>query len=130
MVISSCHSSEGWYPLPLGEGRLGATYSLCEASRFRPFGPGNDLGSSLRWNDGCGYASRLSAERPETVHEGSAGVSSSQHFAGELFRKIAGVNSMHVPYKSGGAVVLDFIAGRVHWTFAFAASLPYHAAAS
>ena len=54
-----------------------------------------------------------------------SGIGSSQHLAGELFRKVAGVNLLHVPYKGGGAVVLDLIAGRVHLTFGSATALPH-----
>ena len=55
---------------------------------------------------------------------GSAGVGSSQHLSGELFRKMADINIQHVPYKGGAAVVLDLIAGRVHMTFGSATSIP------
>jgi tripartite-type tricarboxylate transporter receptor subunit TctC len=67
----------------------------------------------------------LAKAKPGFYSYGSAGVGSSQHLAGELFRKMAGINVTHVPYKGGGAVVLDLIAGRVHMTFGSATSLPH-----
>ncbi len=67
----------------------------------------------------------LAKAKPGAYSFGSAGIGSSQHLAGELFRKMAGINILHVPYKGGGAVVLDLIAGRVHMTFGSATSLPH-----
>ena len=67
----------------------------------------------------------LAKAKPGVYSFGSAGVGSSQHLAGELFRKMAGINLLHVPYKSGGAVALDLIAGRVHMTFGSNTSLTH-----
>lgn len=67
----------------------------------------------------------LAKSKPGGYSYGSAGVGSSQHLAGELFRKMAGINIVHVPYKGGGAVVLDLIAGRVQMTFGSATALPH-----
>ena len=67
----------------------------------------------------------LAKAKPGALSYGSAGVGSSQHLAGALFAKMAGINILHVPYKGGGAVVLDLIAGRVQMTFGSATSLPH-----
>jgi tripartite-type tricarboxylate transporter receptor subunit TctC len=67
----------------------------------------------------------LAKAKPGAYSYGSAGVGSSQHLAGALLAKMAGINILHVPYKGGGAVVLDLIAGRVHMTFGSATSLPH-----
>lgn len=67
----------------------------------------------------------LAKAKPGAYSFGSAGIGSSQHLAGELFRKMAGINILHVPYKGGGAVVLDLIAGRVQLTFGSATALPH-----
>ncbi len=67
----------------------------------------------------------LAKVKPGAITFGSAGVGSSQHLAGELFRKMAGVNIVHVPFKSGAAVVIDLVAGRVQITFGSATSLPH-----
>ena len=67
----------------------------------------------------------LAKAKPGAYSYGSAGVGSSQHLSGELFRKMAGINIQHVPYKGGAAVVLDLIAGRVHMTFGSATSIPH-----
>lgn len=47
----------------------------------------------------------------------SAGVGSSNHLSGELFRVMAGVDVVHVPYKGGGAAVVDLVAGQVSMYF-------------
>lgn len=66
----------------------------------------------------------LAKAKPGVYSFGSAGVGSSQHLAGELFRKMAGINILHVPYKGGAAVVIDLVAGRVHMTFGSNTSIP------
>jgi len=67
----------------------------------------------------------LAKAKPGGLAYGSAGIGSSQHLSGELFKSMAGVNIVHVPYKGGGAAVLDLIAGRVQFTFGAATSLPH-----
>lgn len=47
----------------------------------------------------------------------SAGVGSSNHLSGELFRIMAGIDIVHVPYKGGGAAVTDLLAGQVSMYF-------------
>jgi tripartite-type tricarboxylate transporter receptor subunit TctC len=47
----------------------------------------------------------------------SAGVGTSVHMAGELFKNMAGVQMTHVPYKSSVAALVDLMAGRVDVMF-------------
>ncbi len=47
----------------------------------------------------------------------SAGVGTSVHMAGELFKKMAGVDMTHVPYRSSVAALVDLMAGRVDVMF-------------
>jgi len=42
-----------------------------------------------------------------------SGTGSGQHLSGELFKKMAGIDMVHVPYKGGGPAVQDLIAGQV-----------------
>ncbi len=67
----------------------------------------------------------LARAKPGSLNYGSAGSGSSQHLAGELFKKMAGVDMVHIPYKGGGAVVIDLVSGQVHLTFGSATSLPH-----
>jgi tripartite-type tricarboxylate transporter receptor subunit TctC len=48
----------------------------------------------------------------------SAGIGTGTHLAGEMFKLQTGADLVHVPYRGGGAVVADLIAGRVALTFA------------
>ena len=43
----------------------------------------------------------------------SGGSGSSQHIYGELFKTLAGVNMVHVPYRGGGPALIDLLAGQV-----------------
>ncbi|MFN7085639.1 MAG: Bug family tripartite tricarboxylate transporter substrate binding protein [Burkholderiales bacterium] len=55
--------------------------------------------------------------RPGELLMGSAGNGSTSHLAGELFKQFAGVNLMHVPYKSGGQLVVGVLSGESHLSF-------------
>ena len=56
----------------------------------------------------------------------SAGLGSQTHLAGELFRKIAKVDILHVPYRGSPAAVTDLLAGRVSMAFqVLPLTLPY-----
>jgi tripartite-type tricarboxylate transporter receptor subunit TctC len=50
---------------------------------------------------------------PGHHHYGAAGIGSTVHLAGELFKARAGVDMGHVPYRGGPPLLLDLIAGRV-----------------
>jgi len=67
----------------------------------------------------------LAKAKPGSLAYGSAGIGSSQHLSGELFKSMTGVNMVHVPFKGGAAVVIDLVAGRVQLTFGATTSLPH-----
>jgi tripartite-type tricarboxylate transporter receptor subunit TctC len=52
----------------------------------------------------------------------AAGYASSLHMAGELFKAMAGVDILHVSYKSGGLAIPDLEAGRVDMAFSVMSS--------
>ena len=54
--------------------------------------------------------------QPGKLSIGSSGAGSGTHFSGELFRLRAGLNMIHVPYKGGGAVLADVMAGHIQST--------------
>jgi tripartite-type tricarboxylate transporter receptor subunit TctC len=47
----------------------------------------------------------------------SSGAGGIQHLATELFKSMAGVNIVHIPYKGGSSGINDLIAGQVHMEF-------------
>ena len=51
------------------------------------------------------------------VTYGSSGTGTSTHLAGELFKRLAGVELTHVPYRGVAPVINDLIPGRVDVTF-------------
>jgi tripartite-type tricarboxylate transporter receptor subunit TctC len=54
---------------------------------------------------------------PGKLSFASAGVGTSQHLAGELFKTMAGIDIAHVPYRGIAAAVPDLIAGRITMAF-------------
>jgi tripartite-type tricarboxylate transporter receptor subunit TctC len=57
----------------------------------------------------------LAKAKPGQLNFGSAGVGSSSHLAGELFKAATGVNVVHVPFKLLSDVFTEMLAGRVHY---------------
>jgi len=54
---------------------------------------------------------------PGKINMASAGVGSGPHVAGELFKMIAGVNIVHVPYRGTGPALTDLFGGQVQMYF-------------
>ena len=59
---------------------------------------------------------------PGKINMASAGNGSSQHLSGELFKMMAGVDMVHVPYRGGGPAITDLLGGQVQVYFASTAS--------
>jgi tripartite-type tricarboxylate transporter receptor subunit TctC len=59
---------------------------------------------------------------PDKINMGSAGIGSAGHLAGELFKMMAGVSLVHVPYRGNAPALTDLIAGQVEVLFPSAAS--------
>ena len=56
----------------------------------------------------------------------SFGTGSASHLAGELFKMMAGINLVHVPYRGSAPMVTDLIAGQVRVGFdVMVTSLPH-----
>ncbi len=55
---------------------------------------------------------------PGRINMGSAGNGSSSHMAGELFKMMAGVNLVHVPYRGQGPALTDLLGGQIQVIFA------------
>ena len=69
---------------------------------------------------------RVAREKPGQLTFGSGGTGTPPHMAGELFKRMAKIDVMHVPYKGGSAVLVDLMAGRLSYTInAVDFQLPY-----
>ena len=54
---------------------------------------------------------------PGKINYGSAGAGTATHLTGELFKMMAGVDMVHVPYRGGGPAFNDLLAGQVQVMF-------------
>jgi tripartite-type tricarboxylate transporter receptor subunit TctC len=59
----------------------------------------------------------LAAAQPRTLHYGTAGVATLQHFAGVMFGRMTQTEVVHVPYKGGALAITDFLGGRLQFFF-------------
>jgi tripartite-type tricarboxylate transporter receptor subunit TctC len=68
----------------------------------------------------------LASARQGRLTCGSAGLGTNPHLAAELFRTMAGVEWVHVPYKGSGPAVIGLLAGQVDLMFATLPSVIQH----
>ena len=61
--------------------------------------------------------------RPDQVTYGSSGVGSAGHLGGALLDSMAGIRTVHVPYRGGGQLITDLISGKVDYAVATAATV-------
>jgi tripartite-type tricarboxylate transporter receptor subunit TctC len=60
----------------------------------------------------------LAKGKPGSLNYASVGNGSPQHLSAELFKSVAGVNVVHVPYKGGGPATAAVLAGEAQLFFA------------
>ena len=69
---------------------------------------------------------RLAKAKPGAINYSSAGAGTSTFLAGELFKTMAGVNMVEVPYKGGAPALTAVVAGEVSVYFSpIATALPF-----
>ncbi len=69
---------------------------------------------------------RMAKARPGAINYGSGGHGASSHLAVELFAKTAGIDLVHVAYKSGGLSAVALLSGEVAMSFnSIPSTLPY-----
>ena len=68
----------------------------------------------------------LAKAQPGKINFGSAGVGSAPHLAGEQLRRAAGIDINHVPYKGGGPLVNDLLAGHLQLGFTTVPTMVEH----
>ena len=59
----------------------------------------------------------LAKQQPGDLQYASAGIGSFQHLGGELFKLMAGVDILHVPFKGGGPALVDVVGGHTKVMF-------------
>ena len=65
----------------------------------------------------------LAKAKPGQLNYGSAGTGGSLHLAMEMFRSMAGIDIVHVPYKGIGAALTGLVAGEIQLLSSTAAAL-------
>jgi tripartite-type tricarboxylate transporter receptor subunit TctC len=68
----------------------------------------------------------LAKAQPGKLNMSSAGIGSSSQLAGVMFTTMAGIQSVHVPYKGGGPMAAAVVGGEAQWCVAPAAALVGH----
>ena len=68
----------------------------------------------------------LAKDKPGNLNYGSAGNATPPHLAAEMFKSLAGVNLVHVPYKGGGPALQAVVGGEVQVFFEGMVSLLPH----
>ncbi|MEQ1773392.1 MAG: tripartite tricarboxylate transporter substrate binding protein [Burkholderiales bacterium] len=68
----------------------------------------------------------LAKARPGELRHGSTGIGSPHHLAAEIFKTMAGVKMIHVPYKGATPAITDVVAGHIEIYFgAMVSTIPH-----
>ena len=68
----------------------------------------------------------MAKAKPGALNYSTGATGSTSHLAPELFKSMAGVSMVRIPYKSGASEIADLIGGQVQLTFGTAASVMPH----
>jgi tripartite-type tricarboxylate transporter receptor subunit TctC len=63
---------------------------------------------------------------PDSLAYGSSGVGGAGHLGGALLDRMAGIRTVHVPYRGGGQLITDILSGKVDFSIATAATVLPH----
>jgi len=112
LIISLAHAVNPWlYKLPYDPIKAFEPVAILASGPnvlvVNPTLPANSVQDLLK----------LAKEKPGQLQYASAGVGSFQHLGGELFKLMAGVNILHVPFKGGGPAMIDVIGGHTKVMF-------------
>jgi tripartite-type tricarboxylate transporter receptor subunit TctC len=70
----------------------------------------------------------LAKAQPRKLNFGSAGPGTGNHLAGEMFKVMAAVDIVHVPYKGDAPAITDILAGQIQMLFVGIAPVKAHIA--
>ncbi len=68
----------------------------------------------------------LAKSKPGALNYASTAIGGSTHLAAELFKSMAGVNIVHIPYKGAGIAITDLLAGQVELLFGVTTAVAPH----
>ena len=72
------------------------------------------------------FAPALAKAKPGSLTFGSAGLGTSPHLSGELFKTLAKIDMVHVPFKGSGQSVISLLAGEIAANFpSVPTAIPY-----
>lgn len=69
----------------------------------------------------------LAKSHPGDINYASGGNGTATHLAGELFKQVAGVQMVHIPYKGAGLAIIDLLGGHVSLMFSSVGAAAPHA---
>ena len=69
---------------------------------------------------------RLAKAQPGQLSFGSSGTGTAPHLAGELFKRMAGIDIVHIPYRGGPQATTDLIGGQYAMLFAISSTVLPH----
>ena len=78
----------------------------CNAFVVAPTNPARNVKEFLDW----------AKQRPKGVNFGSAGVGTTPHLAGELFRVRTGIQAVHIPFRGAAQSMPALMAGDTSWS--------------
>jgi tripartite-type tricarboxylate transporter receptor subunit TctC len=68
----------------------------------------------------------LAKEKRTRLNYGSSGTGGPAHLGGELFKIVAGIDMVHIPYKGTGPAVIDLVGGQIQaGILSLASSMPH-----
>jgi len=70
----------------------------------------------------------LAKSQPHRLSYASSGIGSANHLSGELFKTMAGIDMVHVPYKGGAPALSALISGEVQVSFTSGVIIPHYKA--
>ncbi|HEX2891029.1 tripartite tricarboxylate transporter substrate-binding protein [Vineibacter terrae] len=83
------------------------------------------IAEALGARDLAGFVNMVK-QRPGKLSYGSYGIGSSGHIIGEMLKRTAGMNIVHVPYKGEAPAISDLLGGQVSAVFGSAGAVAQH----
>jgi tripartite-type tricarboxylate transporter receptor subunit TctC len=121
LIVSIAHAVNPWlYKLPYDQNKAFAPISLVVSSpnalAVHPSLPANNVKEFIA----------LAKKEPGQIMYASGGVGGSLHLGFELFKLVAGIDVLHVPFRGAGPAVIDTVGGHTKAIIATVTSTSPH----